>query len=80
MQKLTMTVREVLHEMRKAGIHCNERIISDGIASGAYPFGQVVNEGPSGRRTLNIFRTDFYGWLESKTPREPKLQLLRKSG
>lgn len=80
MQKLTMTVREVLHEMRKAGIHCNERIISDGIASGAYPFGSVVATGATGRRTLNIFRTDFYSWLASKAPQESKLQLLRKSG
>lgn len=80
MPKVTMTVREVLYEMRKAGIHCNERIISDGIASGAYPFGQVVNTGETGRRTLNIFRSDFYDWLASKVPQEAHLQLLRKSG
>ncbi len=80
MPKLTMTVREVLQEMRKAGIHCNERIISDGIASGAYPFGTVVATGVTGRRTLNIFRSDFYGWLESKKFEMPGLQLLRKSG
>lgn len=80
MAKLTMTVREVLYEMRAAGIHCNERIISDGIESGLYPFGRVTNTGETGRRTLQIFRVDFDAWLESKTPRQNSLHLLRRSG
>jgi len=80
MAKLTMTVREVLYEMRAAGIHCNERIISDGIESGLYPFGRVTNKGETGRRTLQIFRVDFDAWLESKTPKQSSLQLLRRSG
>ena len=64
--KLTMTLREVMAEMRKAGIPCTERSISDGIAMGAYPFGRVSNIGPTQRRTLEIFRVDFYAWLDSK--------------
>lgn len=83
MAKLTMTLREVLLAMRAAGIPVTEKIISDGIASGAYPFGRVVNTGETGRRTLQIFRVDFDAWLESKTPKEktaytPPLTLLRR--
>lgn len=67
MTKVTMTVREVLIEMRKVGISCSERSVSNGIAMGAYPFGRVSNVGPTGRRTLEIFRVDFFAWLESKS-------------
>lgn len=79
MEKITMTVSEVLYAMRAVGIQCNQRIISDGIASGAYPFGRVVNTGVTGRRTLQIFRVDFYAWLDSKTPKKTDLQILQKS-
>lgn len=67
-QKLTMTLREVYYAMREAGIPCNEKMISAGIASGAYPFGRVVQEGETGRRTLEIFRVDFDAWLETRIP------------
>lgn len=83
MPKLTMTVREVYYAMREAGIRCNPTMISAGIASGAYPFGRVVNTGETGRRTLEIYTVDFYAWLESKIPKEAStasLLLLRKSG
>lgn len=70
MPKLTMTVREVYYAMRAAGIRCNPTMISAGIASGAYPFGRVVNTGETGRRTLEIYRVDFDAWLESKIPKE----------
>lgn len=66
MAKLTMTIAEVMDEMRKAGIHCSQRSVSSGIAMGAYPFGRVTNVGPTGRKTLEIFRVDFFAWLESK--------------
>lgn len=84
MQKLTMTLLEVYKEMRAHGIHCNTKSISAGIACGAYPFGRVVSEGETGRRTLEIFRVDFEAWLESKTPKPPMqdgtgLQILRRA-
>lgn len=66
--KLTMTVREVYYAMREAGIPCNEKMISAGIASGAYPFGRVVAVGETGRRTLEVFRVDFDAWLETRIP------------
>ena len=67
-QKLTMTLSEVYREMRDAGIRSSPKCISAGIASGAYPFGRVVSEGETGRRTLEIFRVDFENWLRSKMP------------
>ena len=78
MAKLKMTVSEVIQAMRQAGIQCSARIVSDGIASGMYPFGTVVGVGETGRRTLQIFRVDFEAWLESKTPKTNRLQLIHK--
>lgn len=72
MPKLTMTLVEVYEAMRSAGIRCSPKMISAGIACGAYPFGRVVNVGATGRKTLEIYRTDFADWLQSKTPIEFK--------
>lgn len=83
MANLTMTLMEVYYAMRDAGIHTSPKRISAGIASGAYPFGTVVNVGETGRRTLEIWRVDFEEWLESKVPRsqrtyKPAIELTRK--
>ena len=67
-KSITMTLRDVYYEMQAAGIRCSMKVISDGIATGAYPFGRVVNIGETGRRTLQIFRVDFEAWLASKMP------------
>lgn len=69
-QRLTMTLMEVYYAMRNAGIPCHPMKISDGIASGAYPFGRVVCVGETGRRTLEIFRVDFDAWLQTRIPKE----------
>jgi len=69
-KSVTMTLRQVYYEMQAAGIRCSEKVISDGIACGAYPFGRVVNVGETGRRTVQIFRVDFEAWLETKMPKE----------
>ena len=79
--KLTMTLREVYYAMRDAGISCNPEMISAGIASGAYPFGRVVSVGETGRRTLEIFKVDFYAWLDTKIPKNQNvLQLIQQIG
>ena len=67
-KSITMTLRDVYTEMREAGIRCSMKVFSDGIATGAYPFGRVVNTGETGRRTVQIFRVDFEAWLASKMP------------
>lgn len=69
-KSVTMTLREVYYEMRNAGIRCSERVIADGIACGAYPFGRITNVGETGRRSVQIFRVDFEAWLETKVPKE----------
>ena len=79
MEKITMTMREIVSEMRAVGIQCTDRIVSDGIASGLYPFGTVVHVGETGRRTIQVFRVDFESWLQSKTPKGSNLHLMRKS-
>ena len=68
MQKLTMTLNDVYYAMREAGIRTSPKMISAGIASGAYPFGRVVCEGETGRKTFEIFRVDFEAWLRTKQP------------
>lgn len=70
MPKLTMTLLEVYYAMREAGIRSSPERISAGIASGAYPFGKVINTGETGRRTLEIYRVDFDAWLETKIPKQ----------
>lgn len=70
MPKLTMTLLEVYYAMREAGIRSSPTRISAGIESGAYPFGRVVCVGPSGKRTLEIYRVDFMAWLQTKIPKE----------
>lgn len=84
MPKLTMTVAEVYYAMREAGIRCSPKMISAGIASGAYPFGRIVGVGPTGRKQTEIYRVDFEAWLDSKTPKQgstytPPLSLMRQS-
>lgn len=74
-KSVTMTLRDVYYEMSAAGITCTMKVISDGIACGAYPFGRVINVGQTGRRTVQIFRVDFEAWLESKMPKENKAPL-----
>lgn len=78
MPKLTMTLMEVYYAMRDAGIPCSPTKVSAGIASGAYPFGRVVCVGETGRRTLEIFRVDFYAWLETRIPKNTGILQLRK--
>lgn len=85
-QSITMTIRDVYYAMRDAGIRCSMKVISDGIATGAYPFGRVVNTGETGRRTVQIFRVDFENWLATKMPAvepakpyEPPIPLVRIS-
>ena len=68
MEKLKMTLMDVYHAMRDAGITSSPKAISDGIVSGAYPFGRVTNVGETKRKTFEIFRVDFYAWLKTRIP------------
>ena len=80
-EKLTMTAREVYYAMREAGIRTSPQAIAAGIVSGAYPFGEVVNIGETGRRTLRIYTVDFLNWLESKkVPAKPSISIISRTG
>lgn len=61
----TMTLREVYMDLRKHGIRISLNRLSDGIASGLYPFGTLLNTGETGRRTFQIFHTDYSVWRDS---------------
>ena len=80
-QRITMTLKDVYTAMREAGIPSSQERISAGIASGAYPFGSVVNVGQTGRRTILIYRVAFEAWLETKMPKKEKhLQFVPRTG
>ena len=59
-----MSLTQVCAEMRKQGIPCNNRSVGDRIESGEYTFGRLVNVGPNGNRHFEIWRRDFYEWLD----------------
>lgn len=67
---ITMTIVEVVSELQKVGMKTSGKHVADSIESGAYPFGRMVKKNPSGYRSFEIFRTDFFEWLNSKMPKE----------
>lgn len=62
MQKPVMTLADVVEDLRSVGMKINAMTLSDGIASGLYPFGKVLHVGETGRRHIQIFRTDYERW------------------
>lgn len=62
--KPTLTAKEAATEMRRAGFRISEQALINGIEYGAYPFGDIVSVGASGRRTVQIFRSAFEKWLK----------------
>lgn len=62
MQKPVMTLADVIKDLQSIGVKTNAKALSDGIASGHYPFGTILNTGETGRRTIQIFRTDYERW------------------
>lgn len=65
--KPTMTLNEVLSEMRAAGIPCSCTSVADAIEHGIYPFGRVKSYGKCGNRRFEIFTVDFRKWLKGRT-------------
>ena len=66
MEKATMSAYECCKEMRELGIPCTVTGIVDGIECGAYGFGRIKKRGPTGRRTVEIFRVEFQRWIREK--------------
>lgn len=42
--------------------------LSDGIASGVFPFGSILSVGETGRRSILILRCDYEKWAAEKLP------------
>lgn len=72
MSKPLMTLADVVKDLQSVGVKINTNSLSEGIASGHYPFGTVLRVGDTGRRSFLIFRTDYERWknefLLSTTP------------
>lgn len=66
MPKPTMTLAEVVADMRSRGMKIKESTVSDGIASGIFPFGSILGVSPTGRRNFLILRCDYERWAEEK--------------
>ncbi len=64
MAKPRMTVAEVCRDLRNCGMGLTHKTVSDGIASGLFPFGKLIGVNPSGRRTFMILRKDYEKWKE----------------
>lgn len=62
MKKPVMTLSEVVQDLRDIGMKTNSAAIADGIEDGLYPFGRILGVGASGRRHIQIFRSDFERW------------------
>ena len=65
MDKLTMTVNEVLGDMRKTGIRMSPKKFNYMTDEGMLPFVKVIATGTTGRRTQVIMRQGYKNWLKS---------------
>jgi len=59
-----MTHAEVAADLRSRGFSIGLATISKNLKSGVFPFGSVINEGPSGRITTLIWRKDYEKWAD----------------
>ena len=65
MDKLTMSVNEVLEDMRKNGIAMSPKKFNFLVDSGELPFAKVMSTGATGRRAFVIMRQGYKSWLKS---------------
>lgn len=61
-----MTLAEVVADMRSRGVRIKVNTLSDGIASGTFPFGSILSVGETGRRSILILRCDYEKWAAEK--------------
>ena len=71
MSSPTMTLADVVNDLRSRGVKTKAQTISAGIASGAFPFGTILSVGETGRRHILIFRSDYIKWISDKIPNQP---------
>lgn len=59
-----MTHKAVMEDLRTRGFHIGLAAISKNIKNGVFPFGSVINVGPSGRVTTLILRKNYEKWAD----------------
>lgn len=62
MENPRMTIHEVMVDMRSRGLPMGLKTISECLKSGVFPFGHILNTGPTGRTTFLILRKDYEAW------------------
>lgn len=60
--KPTMTLEDIVQDMRSRGMPMGKLKLSKLIKDGTFPFGKVVNVGDTGRVTFLIFRVNYEEW------------------
>lgn len=63
-KKLTMTVDEMLRDIRKHGISISQKTFDAYLENGLMPFVKIINTGRTGRRTFFIVRKEYEVWIE----------------
>lgn len=64
MQKARMTINQVVTDMRSRGLGIGHKALTDGIVSGAFPFGTLLKTNETGRRTFLILRANYETWAD----------------
>ena len=65
MKKPTMSVNEVMSDMRSLGMSMSNKKFNQAIDSGCFPFVKVLGvSDATGRRTILIMRKDYEDWVE----------------
>lgn len=65
MDMLTMSVNEVINDLRKHGIRMSPRKFNIMVDSGVFPFVKVVGHTLQGRRSQVILRQEYNNWLKT---------------
>ena len=65
MNKLEMTVNEVINDMRNHGLRMSQKKFNIMVDSGILPFVKVLYVSPNGRRTQVIFRREYEAWRDN---------------
>lgn len=65
MDKLTMSVNEVICDMRNHGIRMSPKKFNLMVDSGVLPFVKVVGRTLEGRRSQVILRQEYYRWRKT---------------
>lgn len=66
MNKLQMTVNEVMADMRQHGMPMSPGKFNLMVDAGFFPFVKILRVSAGGRRTQVIFRRDYEAWRDEQ--------------